>query len=130
MWAYFYHRLKDYKYGKGYDYLPLQALLAINNSGFPIITILGSAFRYWLLLQKGVGDLDLILGSGRSPGVGNGNLPQYSCLENSMDREAWRAAVPGIAKGWTLSLYTEQLSLTFHFGEGWASSLFRFCHSL
>ena len=47
-----------------------------------------------------------------------------------MDREAWQAAVPGIAKGWTLSLYSEQLSLTFHFGEGWASSLFRFCHSL
>ena len=91
MWAHFYHRLKDYKHGKGYDYLPLQALLAINNSGFPIITILGSAFRYWLLPQKVVGDLDLILGSGRSPGVGNGNPPQYSCLESPMDSGAWWA---------------------------------------
>ena len=34
------------------------------------------------------GDPDLIPGSGRSPGEGNGNLLQYSCLENSMDRGA------------------------------------------
>ena len=35
------------------------------------------------------GDLGLIPGSGRSPGVGNGNPLQYSFLENSMDRGAW-----------------------------------------
>ena len=35
------------------------------------------------------GDLGLIPGSGRSPGEGNGNPLQYSCLENPMDREAW-----------------------------------------
>ena len=35
-----------------------------------------------------VGDLDSIPGSGRSPGKGNGNPLQYSCLENSMDRAA------------------------------------------
>ena len=34
-------------------------------------------------------DLGSIPGSGRSPGVGNGNLLQYSCLENSLDRGAW-----------------------------------------
>ena len=34
-------------------------------------------------------DLDLILGSGRSPGGRHGSLLQYSCLENPMDREAW-----------------------------------------
>ena len=44
------------------------------------------------------GDLGLILGSGRSPGEGSGNLLQYSCLENPMDREAWQTTVPGIAK--------------------------------
>ena len=33
----------------------------------------------------------LILGSGRSPGGGNGNLFQYSCLDNPMDRGAWQA---------------------------------------
>ena len=47
------------------------------------------------------GDSGLIPGSGRSPGEGNGNPLQYSCLENSMDREAGQAAVHGIAKSWT-----------------------------
>jgi len=37
------------------------------------------------------GDASLIPGLGRSPGVGNGNPLQYSCLENSMDRGAWQA---------------------------------------
>ena len=44
------------------------------------------------------GDADLIPGWGRSPGEGNGNPPQYSCLENSMDRGAWQATVHGITK--------------------------------
>ena len=39
------------------------------------------------------GDVSLIPGLGRSPGGGNGNPLQYSCLENSMDREAWQATV-------------------------------------
>ena len=39
------------------------------------------------------GDLSSISGSGRSPGEGNGNPLQYSCLENPMDRGAWRAIV-------------------------------------
>ena len=37
-------------------------------------------------------------GSRRSPGGGNGNLFQYSCLENPMDRGAWQAAVHGATK--------------------------------
>ena len=45
-----------------------------------------------------VGDLGLILGSGRSPGEGNGNPLQYYYLENPMDRGAWWATVHGIAK--------------------------------
>ena len=45
------------------------------------------------------GDLDLIPGSGRFPGEGNGNPLQCSCLENPMDRGAWRATVHGVAKG-------------------------------
>ena len=47
------------------------------------------------------GDLSLILGLGRSPGEGNGNLLQYSCLENSVDRRAWQAAVHGVADSQT-----------------------------
>ena len=43
-------------------------------------------------------DAGSILESGRSPGVGNGNLLQYSCLENPMDREARSVAVHGVAK--------------------------------
>jgi len=42
-------------------------------------------------------DLGLIPGLGRSPGGGNGNLLQYSCLENPMDRGARQAAVHGVA---------------------------------
>ena len=40
-------------------------------------------------------DMGLTPGLGRSPGGGHGNPLQYSCLENSMDRGAWQAAVPG-----------------------------------
>ena len=43
----------------------------------------------------------LIPGSGRSPGGGNGYPFQYSCLENSMDRGAWRGTVHEVAKSWT-----------------------------
>ena len=42
-------------------------------------------------------DISLIPGLGRSPGGGNGNPLQYSCLENSMDRGAWWVRVHGIA---------------------------------
>ena len=48
-----------------------------------------------------VGDLGLIPGLGRSSGEGNGNPLQYSCLENSMDRGAWRVIVLGITKSRT-----------------------------
>ena len=44
------------------------------------------------------GDVGLIPGSGRSPGEGNGNPLQYSCLGNPMDRGAWWATVCGVAK--------------------------------
>ena len=59
--------------------------------GFPCSTV-GKEFAC------NAGDLGLIPGSGRAPGEGNGNVLQYSCLENSMDREAWWALVHGIRK--------------------------------
>ena len=49
-------------------------------------------------LPANAGDVGLIPGSGRSSGGGNGNLLQYSCLENSTDRGAWLATAHGVAK--------------------------------
>ena len=45
------------------------------------------------------GDTGSIPGLGRSPGGGHGHPLQYSCLENPMDRGAWRATVHGVANG-------------------------------
>ena len=47
------------------------------------------------------GDPGLIPGSGTSPGEGNGNPLQYSCLENQTDGGAWQTTVHGVAKRWT-----------------------------
>ena len=58
----------------------------LEKEGFPGGTEV-KAFAY------SVGDLGSIPGSGRSPGEGNGNPLQYSCLENPMDRGAWWATV-------------------------------------
>ena len=58
------------------------------------------------------GDLGLIPGLGRSPGEGNGNPLQYSCLENPMDGGAWWATVHGVSKSWTrLSDFTFTFSV-------------------
>ena len=46
-------------------------------------------------------DMDSIPGSGRSPGGDHGNPLQYSCLENPMDRGAWRDTIQRVAKSWT-----------------------------
>ena len=50
---------------------------------------------------KDIRDAISLPGSRRSPGVGNGNTLQYSCLENPMDRGAWWATVHEVAKSWT-----------------------------
>ena len=47
------------------------------------------------------GNADSVPGLERFPGVGNGNLLQYSCLENPMDRGTCQATVHGVAKSWT-----------------------------
>ena len=53
------------------------------------------------------GDPGSIPRLGRSPGEGNGNPLQYSCLENPMNRRAWRATVYGVTKSWIqLSIHT------------------------
>ena len=52
-------------------------------------------------LPVNAGDEGSIPGSGRSPGKGNGNPLQYSCLGNPTDRGAWQATVLGVAKSQT-----------------------------
>ena len=67
------------------------------------------------------GDRGSIPGSGRSPGEGNGNPLQHSCLENPMDGGAWKAAVHGVAQSRTrLSDFT----FTFHCEHSLALSFF------
>ena len=66
------------------------------------------------------GDVSSIPGSRRSPGGGNGNPLQYSCLENCMDRGAWRTTVHGVAKNQTqLSARASKLSLMFVKSLAW-----------
>ena len=61
---------------------------------------------------RNAGDVGSIPVSGRSPGGGNGNPLQYSCLRNLMDRGAWRATIHGVTESQTrLSNFT----FTFHF---------------
>ena len=73
-------------------------------------TVFGGQILALILLTGGsdgnepacnAGDLGSIPGSGRSPAGGNGSPLQYSCLENSMDRGAWRATVSWVVKSWT-----------------------------
>ena len=63
-----------------------------------------------------VRDLGSVPGLGRSPGEGNGNPLQYSCLENSMDRGAWQAIVCRVAKS-----QTRLSDFHFHFTFRWNS---------
>ena len=58
------------------------------------------------------GDLGVIPGLGRSPGEGNGNSLQSSCLENPMDGGVWWAAIHGVAKSRT---QLSHFPFTFHF---------------
>ena len=51
-----------------------------------------------LINAHDAGDVNLNPGSGRSPGGGNGNLLQYFCLKNPMDRGAWWVAILGVCK--------------------------------
>ena len=55
-------------------------------------------FSVGSVVNANAGDTDLIPGLGRSTGGGHSNPLQYSCLENSMDREAWLAVVQRVAK--------------------------------
>ena len=58
------------------------------------------------------GDRDLIPESGRSLGEGNDSPLQYPCLENSMDRGAWWAAVHGVVKSHTTEQLTHAINIS------------------
>ena len=65
-------------------------------------------------------DTDWIHGSGRFPGGGHGNLLQYSCLDNLMDRAAWRAIVHGVTQSQTrLKWLSTQACMNFSLGFRW-----------
>ena len=69
-------------------------LTKIKQPGFPGDSVVKN-------LPANAGDVGSIPGLGRSPGEGNGNPIQYSCLETLMDRGAWWATVYGVAKSRT-----------------------------
>ena len=63
-------------------------------SGFPDSSVVKN-------LPTNAGDTGSIPGLGRSPGEGNGNLLQYSCLDNRMERGTWQATVHGVTQSRT-----------------------------
>ena len=68
----------------------------------PRLTLSKTGLDHWERVRLAhAGDTDLIPGSGRSPGEGNGNALPYSCLENLMDRVCWRATVQGVTRSQT-----------------------------
>ena len=73
-------------------------------NGRRLLNLKGNASQVVLVVKNppaNAGNMGSTPGLGRSLGIGNGNPLQYSCLENSMDRGAWRAPVHEAAKNWT-----------------------------
>ena len=66
--------------------------------------------KEWSASAGDVEDESSIPGSGRSPGEGNGNPLQDSCLENPMDRGAWKATLHRVAERWTILNVNPQVS--------------------
>ena len=83
-----------------------------------IVLVKASLVAQRLKLLCNVGDLGSIPGLGRSPGEGNGNLLQYSCLENPMDGGAWWATGHRVTESWTwLSDFTNFFRKTKSIGD-------------
>ena len=85
--------LTEYKYNCYLYYISIPAIYRKNRN-------ITESFPRWLSKESAckAGDLGSIPGLGRSPGEGDGNPLQYSCLENPMDRGSWRAAVHGVTE--------------------------------
>ena len=81
---------------------------------------------HWQLSSKesacNAGDPGSVPGWGRSPGEGNGNPLQYSCLENPMDKGAWGGTVHGVAKSWTRLSDQHTQNIWSRFREGCSKS--------
>ena len=98
---------------------PAFSSLCITQCTFAILFLFTTGFWGFPGVSEGnesacsAGHLDLIPGLGKSPGGGQGNPLQYSCLENPMDRGAWRATVHGVAKShdWAPKHSTAQVSV-------------------
>ena len=76
----------------------------LKKTGFQRGVLLPQAFQMALVVKNlpaNTGDLGSISELGRSPGGGNGNPLQYSCLGNPTDRGAWQATVHGVTKSQT-----------------------------
>ena len=69
-----------------------------NRMDLPKYSLVVQGLGLCALTAEGAGSIP---GLGRSPGEGNGNPFQYSCLENSMDRGAWQATIHGVVNSWT-----------------------------
>ena len=101
-------------------------------SGIPISknsTVCGTSLAVkWLrLCASNARDAGSIPGSRSSPGGGNGNPLQYSCLENPMDRGTWWAAIHGVTKSWTwLSdwTHTQKHTHTYKHMYNWLTAIY------
>ena len=80
-----------------YIYILFKKIFIFNKVYHRILKTVPCAIQKDLIVSASL----LILGSGRSLGEGDGNPLQYSCLENSMDRETWWAIVHGVTKSQT-----------------------------
>ena len=92
---------------------------ALGSRFFYLIISFGEGFPGGSMVKNlpaNAGNSGSIPGSGRSPGEGNGNSVQYSCLENPMDRGVWQATVHEVTNSWTqLSDFTHSLPYWFCF---------------
>ena len=80
------------------DFLLCKNVMALYGIHYHVLIDGGSVVKNLPIKAGDAGDMGLIPGFGRSPGGGNGNPLQYSCLENPMDRGAWWATVHGVAE--------------------------------
>ena len=103
---------------------------------YSLCVVLFLGLPRWLSGKKSAcnaGDPSLIPGSGRSPGEGNGNPLQHSCLENPMENRTWQSTVHGVAKSRTLLKWLKQqqilcmitLLLFLYFFWRWGGLYFR-----